>query len=475
MSKNSSSDKPVADTPSEPSSPERHSAIPGLLASVAMFIVCMDTFITNVALPTIQAELGGGMAAQQWVVDGYTLPFATLLLLAGNLSDRYGAKRIFAAGTGLFGVASLVCGTASSIGMLVLGRALLGTGAALVLPSSMSLIKEGYPDGPSRSRALAFWGIGGSTAAAVGPILGGVLVPIHWSLTFLINLPFCLAILALVPRLGPSRRAQVPFDFVGQALAIVGLGCFVGGIIESGSDGLAGMPLALLVVGVAGTLAFVWSQTRVRHPMMPLSLFDSRSMRMAMLGGFSMILNWNGLVFVSTLALQQQLGLSPFVSGMAFVPSAITGIAGNLLSDRVIGGKGFRFALLAAFSFMLVGFGLLVAGSQGITLVHVALGTVIVGFGGAIGTPALSALVLRSARADQGGIASAVFNTMRQVGGALGVAVFGVFTTALPSFADGLTASFATSLALVGVMFAYAWRSRGLDDTATGDGQGGRP
>lgn len=441
---------------------EHHSAIPGLLASVAMFIVCMDTFITNVALPTIEAELGGGMAAQQWVVDGYTLPFATLLLLAGNLSDRHGSKRIFGIGMALFCAASLVCGFAGTIAVLVAGRALLGTGAALVMPSSLALIKEGYPDGPSRSKALAFWGIGGSVSTAVGPILGGILVPIHWSLTFLINIPFCLAILALVPRLKPSPTMRAPFDFVGQVLAIVGLGCFVGGIIQSGSESLVGLPLSLLVVGIVAIVAFIWSQSRVPYPMMPLDLFGSRAMRMAMLGGFSMILNWNGLVFMSTLALQQHLGLTPFISGMAFVPCAFTGVLGNLWSDRLIGGKGFRFALLVGFGCMLVGFAVLIAGSQALTLAHVAAGTIIVGFGGAIGTPALSALVLRSASANQAGIASAVFNTMRQVGGALGVAVFGVFATALPTFADGLTAAFATSFLLVVAMFAYAFRSRDL-------------
>ena len=441
---------------------EHHSAIPGLVASAAMFIVCMDTFITNVALPTIEAELGGGMAAQQWVVDGYTLPFATLLLLAGNLSDRFGAKRAFSVGTAVFGIASLVCGFAGSIGMLVFGRALLGVGAALILPSSMSLIREGYPDGPSRAKALAFWGIGGSAATAVGPILGGLLVQIHWSLTFFINVPVCLVILVLCVRLAASPTVSVPFDLVGQALAIVGLGCLVGGIIESGSEGIAGFPGVLLAVGVAAIVGFLYSQARVAHPMMPLGLFATRDMRMPMLGGFTMIFNWNGLVFIATLALQQQLGLSPFAAGMAFVPAAVTGILGNLLSDRLVGGKGYRFAILVAVSCMIVGFGTLIASSQSLAIWHVTVGTIAVGFGGAIGTPALSALVLRSAPTGQGGIASAVFNTMRQVGGAVGVAIFGVYATALPSFADGLTAAFATSLVLVAAMFAYAFRARGL-------------
>ena len=443
-------------------SASRTSIVPGLVASASMFIVCMDMLITNVGLPTISAELGGGMAAQQWVVDGYTLPFATLLLLAGNLSDRWGAKRVFTVGVAGFAAASLVCGFAGTIGILIAGRALLGVAAAIILPSSMALINEGYTDGPSRARALAFWGIGGSAAAAVGPIMGGLLVPIHWSLIFLVNVPVCCIILALAPRLARSGCTREPFDLLGQVLAIMGLGCLVGGIIEGGSDGFAGLPLALVAIGVAGTAAFLFSQARVAHPMMPLTLFGTQGMRMAALGGFTMILNWNGLIFMSTLALQQQLGLPAFESGMAFVPAAITGIAGNLLSDRLIGRKGFRFALIAASAIMAGGFAVLVSGSQAPSLALIATGTAIVGSGGAVGTPALAGLVLRSVDASQAGIASAVFNTLRQVGGAMGIAVFGVVATALPTFADGLTASYGTSLVLLAIMLGYAVHARSL-------------
>ena len=437
-------------------------AAPGIAASAAMFIVCMDTLITNVGLPTITAELGGGMAAQQWIVDGYTLPFATLLLLAGNLSDRFGAKRAFAAGTAGFAAASLICGLATGVGVLIAGRALLGVAAALILPSSMALIKEGYEDGPARSRALAFWGVGGSAAAAVGPILGGLLVPIHWSLIFLVNVPICLGILALVPRLARSPQAAQPFDLMGQALAIIGLGCLVGGVIEGGSEGFVGFPAAMLAIALAAIAAFIRSQGRAAHPMMPLDLFRATGMRMAVLGGFAMILNWNGLIFMGTLALQQQLGLTPFASGMAFVPAAVTGVIGNLVSDRLVGGRGFRFAILTAVAVMMGGFAILAAGSQTPSLALIAAGVAFVGAGGAVGTPSLAALVLRSVDSSRAGIASAVFNTMLQVGGAVGIAAFGVMATSLPTFADGLTASYATSLALLLVMLAYALRAKDL-------------
>lgn len=432
-----------------------------LAASAAMFLACMDILITNIALPAISAELGGGMTAQQWVVDGYTLPFATLLLLAGNLSDRLGARRVFALGTAAFAASSLVCALAGSIAVLVAGRALLGVAAALILPSSMTVINEAYPREADRRRALAIWGVGGSAATAAGPLLGGLLVPIHWSLVFSINIPICVVILMLCLRLGPSRRTRAPFDAIGQALAIVGLGCLVGGIIEGGSEGF-GSPLVvgMLVAGVLGCIAFVVSQAHVQHPMMPLSLFRSPGMRVALLGGFSMILNWNGLIFLCTLFLQQELGLAPLTAGLAFVPSAIIAIGGNLASDRLSGARGVRFTIFVGIASMVCGYALLAicSGTGALDVVSVATGVCFAGVGGSITTPCLANLVLRCAAPEQSGIASAVFNTMRQVGGAIGIAVFGVLVTALPTFGAGLAASFAISLALLALMIVCTIR-----------------
>ena len=461
---------PASITPTKPTAPARFNPVAMLAASAAMFLACMDILITNVALPTISAELGGGMTAQQWVVDGYTLPFATLLLLAGNLSDRLGARRVFALGTAAFAASSLVCALAGSIAVLVAGRALLGVAAALILPSSMTVINEAYPREADRRRALAIWGVGGSAATAAGPLLGGLLVPIHWSLVFSINIPVCVIILLLCLRLGASRRTRVPFDAVGQTLAVVGLGCLVGGIIEGGSEGF-GAPLVvgLLVVGALGCVAFVASQARVAHPMMPLSLFRSAGMRLALLGGFSMILNWNGLVFLCTLFLQQELGLSPLASGLAFVPAALISIGGNLASDRLSGSHGVHFTILVGIASMACGYALLAicAGAGALHTVSVALGVCFAGVGGSLTTPCLANLVLRSASPEQSGIASAVFNTMRQVGGAVGIAVFGVLVAVLPTFGMGLAASFAISLTLLAAMLASTLRTRVVGNSTT--------
>ena len=431
--------------------------IPAFAASAAMFLACMDTLITNLALPAIQGALGGNMASQQWIVDGYTLPFAALLLLAGNMSDRFGAKRAFIVGTAGFAAASAVCSLATSVEMLIFGRAVMGVAAAIILPSSMSLINEAYPDASNRSRALALWGIGGSAAGAAGPLFGGVLVPIHWSLVFSVNIPVCLIVLLACTKLKTSPTREKPFDAVGQALALMGLTSLVAGIIEGGTLGFSDTRVvALIAVGLVALAAFVYSQSRVKTPMMPLTLFRTRGMRVAVAGGFVMIFNWNALVFLATLYLQQELGLSTFVSGLLFIPSAVVGTAGNMLSDRIGGARGSRFTALFGFAIIMSCYAVLFAFGNGLSEGVMVFALCLCGLGGGTTTPTLANLVLRSAGAEEGGIASAVFNTMRQVGGAVGIALFGVIVTVAPSFGAGLTVCFAISTVLTAIALALA-------------------
>ena len=434
-----------------------------IAASAAMFLACMDTLITNLALPTIQEELGASLAAQQWIVDGYTLPFAALLLLAGNLSDRFGAKRAFIGGTAGFALSSVICGLANSVEMLVLGRVVMGVAAAFILPSSMALINEAYRTEGHRRRALAVWGVGGSAATAAGPLLGGLLVPIHWSLVFTVNIPVCLVVLVLCRKLATSPRVPQPIDFVGQALALIALTCLVGGIIEGGDQGFtATFPLGLIIAGVIGVIAFLVSQARVAHPMMPLSLLRSSGMRLALLGGFSMILSWNGYVFLCTLYLQQGLELSPLVAGLVFVPGALTSTIGNMLSDRLAGARGSRLTIAVGTGTLILGYGLtLVSSALGMLNAGViAVAVCVAGLGGGINTPCFANLVLKSVDTEHGGIASAVFNTMRQVGGAIGIAVFGALTSLIPVLLSGMAASFAIAVVLMAITLLMALRIR---------------
>src|ERR1700712_721013 len=189
-----------------------------LLSSLGFFLITLDILIVNVGLTSISRDLGGGTAALQWVIDGYTLMFAALLLFAGNLSDRIGAKSALGCGTALFLLASTACALAPTTGALVAARFVQGAAAAAMLPASMALIREAFPDSRHRARALGIWAVGGAVAGAVGPLLGGALTTLDWRLVFSINLPVCGAMLLLLRWVATSSRRITPFDWAGQVL-----------------------------------------------------------------------------------------------------------------------------------------------------------------------------------------------------------------------------------------------------------------
>jgi MFS transporter, DHA2 family, methylenomycin A resistance protein len=192
-------------------------------AVVGFFMITVDAVVVNVALPSIGSELGGGITGLQWVVDGYTLMFAALLLSAGSLSDRIGARRAFGAGLMVFAAASVACGLAPVIGVLVTARFAQGAGAAVMMPSSMALIGQAYPDPVRRARAIAVWAMGGAVASSCGPLLGGVLTQVTWRLIFFINVPAGVVALLLLTRVMPSPRRPAPFDWAGQITAVMAM------------------------------------------------------------------------------------------------------------------------------------------------------------------------------------------------------------------------------------------------------------
>ena len=242
-------------------------------AILGFFMVTLDAVVVNVSLPSIRHELGAGITGLQWVVDGYTLMFAALLLWSGALSDRIGARRAFAAGLSVFVAASAACGVAPSLGTLVAARFVQGSAAAVMMPSSMALLGQAYPDPRGRARAVAVWAMGGALASSSGPVLGGLLASLSWRLIFFVNVPVGAAALLLVVRIARSPKRRVPFDSFGQATAVAAMAALTYGTIEAGAAGFASpRVIGAFVLGVVSLGGFLAAEARVAHPMVPLEL-----------------------------------------------------------------------------------------------------------------------------------------------------------------------------------------------------------
>jgi len=368
-------------------------------------------------LPSIRAGLGGGIIGLQWVVDGYTLMFAALLLSAGSVSDRFGARRVFGAGLAVFVLASAACGLASAIGALVAARFAQGAGAAVMMPSSMALIGQGYPDPVRRARAVAVWAMGGAVASSSGPLLGGVLAVVSWRLIFFINVPAGAVTLLLLARVLPSPHQPARFDWAGQITAVIAMGGLTYGAIEAGAAGFAApRVVAAFATAVVALAGFVAAQARGAHPMAPLDLFRSRTVAVPVVVGFAFIVGYYGLPFVMSLYLQQFRGLSPLGTGVAFLPMMLTGAALTPFSARIAERLGTRVLITAGL-------------------------VVMVGLGGPLVMPPVTGVLLNSVPAHRAGTASGVFNTSRQIGGALAVAVFGALLAGRAGFLHGVRAS----------------------------------
>ncbi|MEV1026805.1 MFS transporter [Streptomyces sp. NPDC050264] len=409
-------------------------------ALLGFFLISLDALIVTVALPDIGRTLGGGMSGLQWVVDGYTLMFAALMLSAGALSDRVGARRAFGGGLVLFALASAACGLAPGLGTLVAARLVQGAAAAVMMPASLALVRQNFPDQAERARAIAIWTVGGAVAVAAGPVLGGALTAsVGWRWIFFVNLPAGLLALALLTRVPASPRLPARLDIVGQVTAVLAMGGLTYGVIEGGAQGF-GRPVvvASLLVAVASAAAFLAAQARGAHPMLPLPLFRSRVVAVSLLVGFTLNAAYYGGVFVFSLYLQQQRGQSALHAGLMFIPMTALVAVVNLASARLAARFGPRVPMVAG---QLVG----TAGLVALTTVGahtevwaVALLMVPVGLGGALAVPALTAMLLDAVPADRAGTAGAVLNTARQVGGAIAVAVYGALLAGADTFLAGM-------------------------------------
>lgn len=454
----------MSETTATPNTRAVKAARPRASLAVAMlgfFVVALDAQIVNVALPHIRADLGGGLSGLQWIVTGYTLMFSALQLFGGTLSDRIGARRAYGIGMAVFVAGSAACGAAPSLTVLIAGRVVQGIGAAMITPTSLALIREAFLDAVQRGRAITYWALGGSVAAAAGPVLGGVLTQFGWRWIFLVNLPVGVVALVVLARVTPFAGRVAPFDWAGQIAAIAALGGLTFGIIEGGSVGYAAPEvLAAFVVAVIGAVVFLIAQARGRHPMMPLDLFRSGTVSTGLGIAFVTMAAFYGVVFVQSLYFQEQRGATALVTGLLFLP--MTGLVAifNPFVARAMERLGKIVTTIGGMVLMALGLIALACLPADAPILVAALLMVPVGLGGSFTVPPVTALILDQVPAARAGTASGILNTARQMGGSLGIAIFGAVLAVQPTFQTGLRTDYAVTGAVLLVLAVAALRLR---------------
>ena len=406
-----------------------------VLVCLAQFMVILDATIVNVALPSIQADLGLSESGLQWIVNAYALLFGGFLLLGGRAGDLIGRKRVFLAGLVLFTTASFVCGIATGETMLIVSRGIQGLGAALVSPAALSIVTTTFREGSERTKALGVWAAIAVGGSAVGLVLGGFLVEtFSWPWIFFVNIPVGIATFVFALRFVPESKdehAHKSFDLAGATTVTAGLIALVYGIVRSAELGWgSGEVLGFLALAAVLLVAFVLIERRSAEPLVRLSIFAVKTVRGANVAMFVVAAGLFAMFFFNTLYLQRVLGFSPLEAGFAFVPFTLGVIASAGFSQKLVPALGARDVPLIGLGLAFVGLltflrltpdssyltGLL----PGILLTSLGMGLVFV---------PITLIATSGIPADDAGLASGLFNTSQQIGGAVGLALLSTFAT----------------------------------------------
>jgi EmrB/QacA subfamily drug resistance transporter len=404
-----------------------------LAVALATFMTYLDNNIINVAIPTIQRDLGLSQAGIEWVVSSYILLFAGLLLAGGRLADVFGRKRLFIIGLTIFTAASLVAGLSGQVDLLIVSRALQGVGAALVTPTTLAILTTSFPEPKEQAAAVGAWSAVGALALAVGPLLGGVLSEhANWHWIFFINVPVGIVTLGLgawaIPNLDrPQRRS---LDLAGLTSSAVALIALTYALIQGPQTGWTSpVILASFALAIMAAAGFVAVERRAVDPMIDLSLFANR----VFAGGTVALMMWAfglfGIYFFTSVYLQDVLGFSATRAGLAFVPMAVLMAAGAIISDRVAARIGAHRSVGIAMGLMALGIvSVSLLGSHA-SFIDLMPGFAVIGVGGGLTIP-LTSTILGIMPTGQAGVASAVFNASREVAGLLGITIIGVVLSA---------------------------------------------
>jgi EmrB/QacA subfamily drug resistance transporter len=449
------------------------------LTALASLMVVLDALVVTTALSAIRADLGASLEALEWTVSAYVLSFAVLLMTAAALGDRFGRRRVFATGLGVFAASSAGCALAPDVGWLIAARGVQGMGAALIMPLSLTLLGEAFPP-QQRPRALGIFAAVSGLSVALGPLLGGAIVEgISWPWIFWLNVPVALALILLVPRrIEESFGPNTAPDVRGLTLVTGGAVGIVWGLVRGNAAGWGSLEvLSALTLGALLMLAFVLWELRAGEPMLPMRLFRSRAFSA---GNAAIFFQWAsalGALFFMAQFLQTALGYGPLGAGLRLMPWGLTTFIVPQIAGALVGRFGERPFIVAGLSLNAVSLAwiALVAGPD-LAYWQMVAPLIIGGAGIAMALPASQSAVLTSVAHQYMGKASGTYSTMRQLGGAFGVAVLvavfaetGSYASA-EAFSDGfgpaIAAGAALSLAGAGAGIALRGRHAASDGAA---------
>jgi EmrB/QacA subfamily drug resistance transporter len=410
------------------------------ITSAALFMASLDNLVVTTALPSIRAHLHASLAGLQWTVNAYTLTFAVLLLTGATLGERYGRRRMFVAGLGLFTAGSAAAALAPSIGLLIGARAVQGVGAAVLVPLTLTLLSAAVAP-ERRGVALGAWGAVGGLAIAIGPLVGGAVVQgASWQWIFWLNVPIGLAVLPFAwTKLTESYGSATRLDLPGLALASLGLFGIVLGVVRGNDHGWTSLTvLPPMVLGGLLVAAFVAWELRAREPMLPLHMFRSRAFTLTNVMSLLMFLGMFGSIFLLAQFLQVVQHYSPLQAGLRTLPwtgmPVLVAPVAGALSDRI----GGRPLLVAGLALQAIGLGWLSAViSPTVAYPTLVPAFIVAGIGMSLFFAPVANVVLASVRRDQEGIASGANNAIRELGGVFGIAILGAVFSAHGGYASG--------------------------------------
>ena len=438
------------------------------LLSVVQFMVVLDIAIVNVALPSIQVDLGFSQENLQWVISAYALFFGGFLLLGGRSADLLGRRRIFLGGLVVFTLSSLFAGLAWSEASLITARAFQGLGAAIITPAALSILSTTFHEGRERNVALGVWGAVGGFGAAAGVLMGGILTDaLSWEWIFFVNVPVGVLAIVLAPiLLDESRDSSVKtFDLPGAVLVTAGLSSLVYAITQAGRDGwLAGTTIGFAVVSLALLAGFVGWELRHPEPLMRFGLLRTKTVAGANVAGFIMGTAMFSMFLMLTLYMQQVLGYSAMETGVAYLAVAGTAIIWSGVAAQLVTRIGVKPVLVSGMTFLTAGLIFFTQVSVGGSYVTDLLpGFLLIGVGIGFSFVPITIAALAGVEPAEAGLASGLINTSQQIGGALGIAALSTIATSrtedavsagtgVPSaLVDGFTNAFVAGAIIAGI------------------------